>query len=222
MAAETYAYGDNAYATKELVQGHGSEFSFPTGWSDDEINVEILRASKTIDLVTGKHFGYSLMTLLLDGNKTATLFTSAALSWRIVNISSVKKREDYGDAFDETIDATDYTMGRSRKSIIRTDGDVWEKGIKNYQVVGRFGMRHVPEPIKIACILLARYQIDPKSVSKFEKYISENFGDGYSYTRESSKKNAVASAPRSTGVLVVDNILANYISSKPLFAIPGS
>lgn len=223
MAAETYSYGDNAYCTPELLAGLGAEFSVPAAWDTSDQQAEILRSSKLIDLVTGQHFGRSLLTLLLDGSGTGTLLLTQAISWRCISISSIKYREEFTDAFASiaAISASYYTLSRSKRAVLRTDDDIWEKGIKNYQFIGYFGRRHVPKPIEWACVLLTRERITPGSAAAYDQYTSESFGDGYSYTR-GARTQQTPSLTRSTGVPQVDLILSAYVSSIPSLTVPGA
>lgn len=224
MAAEVYALGDNTYASESDLTGLGGEFSVPAAWSTAEQQSVLLRASKRIDSVTGQHFGYSALTLMLDGSNTWLLRTNTALSWRLVDITSIHRREKFEDAWTAStvvqIASTKFTITQSRRAVKRTDGDVWLPGIKNYRLIGRFGRKYVPEPIRWACVLLAREEITPGSATRYEQYQSETFGDGYGYTRKSAPQDAVRAAV-STGIPTVDAILAKYISNRPMMMVPG-
>lgn len=222
MPAETYALGDNAYASPEDLAGLGGEFAIPSGFSADAVKKAVLlRASKQIDSITGQHFGYSTLTLTLDGTGTILMRTASALSWRLVDITSIYVRDEPDDAWDTQVATTKYALSMSRRAIRRTDGDVWVKGIRNYRVIGHFGRKYVPEPIKWACVLLARNDIVPGSASAYEQMQSETFGDGYSYTRRNAAVDPVPAA-FSTGVPTVDAILSRYIYRRPLLGVPGA
>lgn len=219
MSDDAYSLGDNTYASPQDLVGLGGEFTPPAGWTDADQQQELLRASKLIDSITGQHFGYSSMTLLLSGKGTPMLRTNAALSWRIVDITSVHERDDYSDSFSTQVATDDFTISVSRRALVRTDGCVWKKcAIKNYRVIGHFGRKLVPKPIMWCCVLIARNNIVPGSAAEYDQLQSESFGDGYSYSRQLPSAPAL---PRRTGIPQVDTILSAYISNRPLMSVPG-
>lgn len=83
---------------------------------------------------------------------------------------------------------------------------LFPRGYNNIRIVGTLGWAATPEPIKQACVILARWENDPTLYSTVMK--SEKIGD-YSYATSTEFKSI-------TGIVEADILLQNYVNSRPV------
>lgn len=238
--AGTYVYGDNAYAQVADVSSYGgSTFDVPAGVELSDIQSALMTSTQRIAAACRDHFGLSLRTLILNGHGTPYLDMTQRMTWPCVSVSSVYYRNTYADGDDfetngELVDADYYAVSGSRRMLVkisgqtfRTSGSIdsceWVRGIRNYRVRGYFGRSEIPEPIRWACVLLARELITPGSSDQYAALSSERFPDGYSYeVAASSPSSSSAGGLMLTGVAAVDNLLRRgFVNDMPLFVAPG-
>lgn len=108
--------------------------------------------------------------------------------------ASIQKKEGAGVSDPEYI----YRMRRRRA--------LFPRGYNNIRVVGTMGWAVTPEPIKQACVIIAKWENDPTLYNTLMK--SEKIGD-YSYT-------TAAGFQYITGIVEADLLLQNYVNSRPV------
>lgn len=208
------------------------EFTWPTDWTTTDKQNAINFASARIDEVTRQVWDARAMTIELSGDGDSLLEFRAVTTWPCVTLTSVKRRENYGDSWAtaETLDTNDYVLSNSRRSIKLINmnssrggmydsgiGPRWAVGTRNYQVIGTWGRSTTPEIIKRACVLLTREHAVPGSSSEFGTMLSESFADGYKYVT-----GGAGSTPpkRLTGYPAIDDLLSKCVDRMPLMAVP--
>lgn len=209
-----------AYITKADVEGLLGAFAIPAHWTADSdafLNLAIARAEQAIEAFTRNRFEQTSRTLLLSGDGTEYLPTIPITSWPISSIASIRVRDSIADDFDDdgdAVDSDDYCISQSRHSVYRED-DVWEKGVKNYRVRATFGYATVPGNVKRAAVILVQEEITPGTSQGFSRMDSESFPDGYSYKRSDRGRMAIPSMGSTTGIPLVDSMLAPYQCGLP-------
>lgn len=224
----TVVKGDNVYCDKTDIQTLLGAFDVPAAWTDALLETAMLRAAQRIDAICGTHFGSRAMTVLADGAGIELLMLDDYTRWPINAVTDVYYREEYAatDTFEasgELVDQDYYRIHASKHALERTDGSLWVKGKHNYRVRGTFGSGSVPEQIKAASVLLAREEITPGSSEEYEKFTSEHWPDGYSYTRGDTRSDKAGtgkvSTPMYTGIAAVDGLLAPFVVVIPQMGI---
>lgn len=227
-------YGDDAYCTVDEAKTLNAAWTPPSGITDEKLEAAIVRASQRIAALTGRHFGQTSRTLVFDGNGNEFLSMAEQSSVPLVSITEIRQRDyadDDWDADGEVLPTETYRISGSGLGILRVPGsslttdsartslysDVWERGFQNYRVIGKFGTAFIPDDIKLACVYIVREESQPKYLKKLETYVSENFADGYSYTRryaaQADKEFSM------TGHTIIDNLLAPYVDEAPDFVV---
>ena len=236
------AYGVNAYCEVSQITTAFGGFTLPTPatqWTDNsnrELHRMIVDASQRIDAITGQYFGRMAASLELDGNGTEYLPFGHLLAVPLYSATQLQYREEFTKTYDwdassEVVDEDSYDIADDRMGLVRIASGragnareggwyagAFTRGRKNYRLSGVFGRYdEVPQNIETACIILCRDTIKPGWAERHEKFLSEKFQDGYSYSRASSVSESTT--PIYTGILVVDAILANYIDDSPRLGI---
>lgn len=119
---------------------------------------------------------------------------AAASSSIYLDDASIKHKEGAGVSDPEYI----YRM-RLRRAL-------FPRGYNNIRAVGTLGWPVTPEPIKQACVIIARWENDPTLYGTLMK--SEKIGD-YSYTTMGDFQHI-------TGIVEADLLLQNYVNSRPV------
>jgi len=228
-----------AYATYADVQGLGGDFSVPSAYSEADVAIELERASRRLDAITHMYFGSEELTLVLNGSGSEILPTLSITRWPILSITNVRWNPDYySKDYDwvnsgTLISEDDYIVTDSRRALERVYVSnsirgvdrvsvLWERGSKNYRIVGNFGYGNVPEAIRFACVLLAREIMIPGSSNKYEKAVVESFGDGYMRTRSFRTRTSAridVRIPPMTGIPAVDDLIEPFIDKTPLMSV---
>ena len=212
-----------AYIVQDDVEKLLGEFTVPAHWTtamDDAatpLEEAIKKAEETIDSVTANRFELTTRLMQLKGDGTDTMPLTAMTLWPLYTITSITERDSYDDSFstDGSVVSSDYyEIGVSRRSLINHYG-VWT-GAKfyNYQLIAIFGYYAVPKAIREAAVLLVQNTITPGHADKFTAFESENFSDGYRYTRTGVAAEQV-SVESLTGIGAVDIRLAPYVVRLP-------
>ena len=117
-------------------------------YDDDEIGDQIDVAENIVEAITGNIFNAFRATLLLDGNGLQRLFFIPAVSYKLLEVSSLRNLDLDGttvlDTYTENVDYKQYNyyveVGTSfhrdspRRQFGR--GGVWPKGQKNIDITG--------------------------------------------------------------------------------------
>ena len=213
----------------------GTEFSIPSGWSDDDITAVIGDVTDIINRITGDNFESVSQSLMFDGNGRGVLFLNQLTPLRLLSVTKIQYRSIYDstdnfDADGNELDADNYVpypyyLVRIRNDELRVRGQtmvyasrsgthriyssIWLKGWKNYKITGTWGHTAVPEGIKWCAVLLARERIRPGSTAPYAMKQSVRYVD-MSYAAPYP-----GLLPVVTGVQAVDFILPRYKNRVP-------
>lgn len=207
------------YCSKTDIQGYGSEFEIPSGWTDDNINSLIVDIQEDVNSWLNDDFtGLQTLTLTMDGTGNGILFTRPYTKMPLVSVTSLVWRESTLSSFDASLNAwATYDYYASTYYIEATgkdyDGSVryftkgkFIKGIKNYQLIGVFGYATVPAYVKQITVLLCRERIKAGYLSSLD--VNSVAWSDYKVTYASTKKDI----PVYSGYPTVDAIIHRKIN----------
>lgn len=228
------AFGDDAYCQKVDVVGLGEEFTIPAAWTDADVDATIVEATRQIDSVCGDHFGSSTAIIIVDGSGTRYLDLRNVLSWALISVTSIFRRNTYAATDDfaangAQLDDDAYAIADSKNALVKvladdsslrgiaTTSPVWIAGTKNYRIEGEFGRNVIPPDIRFACALLVRERITPGSSQRYEALRSERFPDGYAYQRPIQAPSIARANITLTGYPAIDDRLRPFVIEDPVF-----
>lgn len=178
-----------------------SDVLWPPGWDEAKRQQVIDRVEQQVDAILKRPYYPAPFDIRVDGNGKNRLFLN--LSAPILSITRVEVEGVELPESSYTYDS--YSVGITEEGYFELSGEgpLFPKGFKNVRVVGTYGSAIVPELIKKACVILAEFEIDPKS-HEVANFRSESIGD-YSYSKDSKTL---------TGVIDADKILSLFISRR--------
>lgn len=185
------------YLTPEELRARGIE------GTDDELTRYERYARELIERFTRTHFDRYTATISVSGSGTQLLILP---DW-LATLTTI--------AFDGEDVTSTYTFKLGGYALYCED-TVFPRGFRNITITGLWGRyKEVPEAVKEAVVELVKDCQDPSRTEK--NFIrSERLGD-YSYTRARSG----GESGRTTGNLRADELLKNFVVSRPLFSSPS-
>lgn len=200
--------------------------NWPSGYTYDDWKAIIDKIEQIIDKVCHTHFGGEAFDIKLNGNDKNRLFIplkSDIITVKYVAVSCIEMSSSWytwdensifldpcvsgaGGAFDPElmyILAATYEAG------------IFPRGYNNIWVKGTYGSEgDVPNAIKQAAIILAKWENDPTLYTNISYKKSEKIGD-YSYTNLTGSQEDIL-----TGILEADQFLRLYRKRKPIIMAP--
>lgn len=225
-------------AAEVVTEGIPIGFSWPSALTEDQKTAIVADAQERIEQVTNEKWEEtSSISHLVSGDGTDLLELKRVTSWPLVSITQIQHRSTYAnsDDFDANgtiVDADDYSISPSKRSILRVKpttirgglsglGPIWLQGHKNYKVTGTFGHVTTPEGIKRATARMAMEIAEPGVTDQLTGVVSETHPDGYKYVTAAGIKTGIGGVvPLLTGIYAVDMLLKDYARKMPIMVVP--
>lgn len=197
------------------------------GSGDDEYKAVIDKVEQLIDKVCKTHFGSKSFDIKLNGNGKNRLFIPLQddiIGVDHVYISCIELPPSWYDHDKSSIYLAPCQSGYGESGFPwaelhyrlgeAADEGIFPRGYNNVWVQGRHGEGELPEAIKQAATILAKWENDPTLYTYFGLKKSERIGD-YSYTSVTTDEADVL-----TGVMEADMFLRLYVKRKPMVMAP--
>jgi len=206
-----------------LCAGHID--NWPSGITAEEQQEIIDKVEQIIDKVTETKWGGEAFDIKLNGNGKNRLFLPLAtdiLTVTNVYISCVELDSSWytWDVNSIYLDPCVSGSGSLSPELYYKLGEAMERGIfprgyNNIWVIGTMGeIGAVPEAIKQAAVILAKWENDPTLYTYAGLKKSEKIGD-YAYTNLATSEEDIL-----TGVEEADTFLRLYVKRKPIVLAP--
>ena len=200
--------------------------NFPSGSDYDDWKAIIDKIEQLIDKTCHTHFGGEAFDIKINGNAKNRLFLplkSDIITVTYVAVSCIEMPStwytwDKNSIFlDPCVSGAGYTFDPElifHLSAVYEQG-IFPRGYDNIWIKGTYGSEgDVPEAIKQAAIILAKWENDPTLYTNISYKKSEKIGD-YSYTNLAGEQSEIL-----TGILEADQFLRLYIKRKPIIMAP--
>ena len=200
--------------------------NWPSGSDFDDWKAIIDKVEQLIDKVCHTHFGGEEFDIKINGNDKNRLFLplkSDIITVDHVYVSCIEMPTSWytWDKNSVFLDpCTSGSGGAFDPELMYTLASVYEAGIfprgyDNIWIQGTYGDEGaVPEAIKQAAIILAKWENDPTLYTNISYKKSEKIGD-YSYTNLAGSESEIL-----TGIVEADQFLRLYIKRKPIIMAP--
>jgi len=206
-----------------LCAGHID--NWPSGITAEEQLQIITKVEQIIDKVTETKWGGEAFDIKLNGNGKNRLFLplkTDILTVTNVYISCVELDSSWytWDVNSIYLDPCVSGSGSLSPELYYKLGEAIERGIfprgyNNIWVIGTMGeSESVPEAIKQAAVILAKWENDPTLYTYMGLKKSEKIGD-YAYTNLATSEEDIL-----TGVMEADTFLRLYVKRKPIVLAP--
>ena len=206
-----------------LCAGHID--NWPSGITAEEQQQIIAKVEQIIDKVTETTWGGEAFDIKLNGNGKNRLFIplkADMLTVTHVYISCVELDSSWytWDVNSIYLDPCVSGSGSLSPELYYKLGEVMERGIfprgyNNIWVIGTMGeLGAVPEAIKQAAVILAKWENDPTLYTYMGLKKSEKIGD-YAYTNLTTSEEDIL-----TGIMEADTFLRLYVKRKPIVLAP--
>jgi len=194
------------------------------GFTDIELQSFLAGAEELITRITHNKFASYNESWLVDGTGDPALIFTPRITYPLLSVTRVEELDSgfsINDTFVEDVDFVNrghYLLaGRSgvdpyspRVEILSL-GNYWSKGLKNYRVVGIWGMGETPEIIKRVIKLLAMEMLSP-GVTQLSSSDVESFRLGDYAVKYRANSKAVEWSSRMTGFPELDRLIMPFIS----------
>jgi len=200
--------------------------NWPSGSDYDDYKAIIDKVEQIIDKICHTHFGGEAFDIKLNGNDKNRLFIpleSDIITVTHVYVSCIEMPSSWYTWDENSIFLDPCTSGAGgafdpelmyRLASVYEAG-IFPRGYDNIWVQGTYGDDGaVPEAIKQAAVILAKWENDPTLYTNISYKKAEKIGD-YSYTNLAGSQDEIL-----TGILEADQFLRLYIKRKPIIMAP--
>jgi len=204
----------------------GDVDNWPSGYDYDDWKAIIDKIEQLIDKACHTHFGGEAFDIKINGNAKNRLFLplkSDIITVTYVAVSCIEMPStwytwDKNSIFlDPCVSGAGYTFDPElifHLSAVYEQG-IFPRGYDNIWIKGTYGSEgDVPEAIKQAAVILAKWENDPTLYTNISYKKAEKIGD-YSYTNLAGMQSEIL-----TGILEADQFLRLYIKRKPIIMAP--
>lgn len=201
--------------------------NWPSGITEEEQLEIIKKVEQIIDKVTGTKWVGEAFDIKINGNDKNRIFVplgSDILTVTHVYISCVELDKSWytWDANSVYLDPCVSGSGSLSPELWYRLGEAMERGIfprghNNIWIQGTMGegqFADVPEAIKQAAVILAKWENDPTLYTYLGLKKSEKIGD-YAYTNIAASESEIL-----TGIMEADTFLRMYVKRKPIVLAP--
>jgi len=195
-------------------------------FTNDQKQAIIDKVEQLIDKTCHTHFGDEAFDIKLNGNGKNRLFIplkSDIITVTYVAVSCIEMPsswytwDEHSIFLDPCVSGAGYTFDPELIFILSASYEkgIFPRGYNNIWVKGTFGSEgDVPEAIKQAAIILAKWENDPTLYTNISFKKSEKIGD-YSYANLAGSQSEIL-----TGILEADQFLRLYVKRKPIIMAP--
>jgi len=195
-------------------------------FTNDEKQAIIDKVESLIDKACHTHFGGEAFDIKINGNGKNRLFLplkSDIITVTYVAVSCIEMPSswytwDKNSIFlDPCVSGAGYTFDPELIFQLATTYElgIFPRGYDNIWIKGTYGSEgDVPEAIKQAAVILAKWENDPTLYTNISYKKAEKIGD-YAYTNLAGSQSEVL-----TGILEADQFLRLYVKRKPIIMAP--